>query len=168
MMNTYKVLADALQYPTPGKIESLRAGLEEMPAGAVKTSFSEFVRRVQSLPLALWEELHTRTLDLGPLVAPYVGWQTWGENYKRGEFMAQLNRAMSETDIDLEGELPDHLIPILRYLDTTPQPLPALVEILGPAVQAMRKTLHKSEPENPYNQLFDAIGQACQSLGART
>ncbi|MBI3950379.1 MAG: nitrate reductase [Acidobacteria bacterium] len=164
----YKVLADALQYPTPGTIELLRAGLEQMPAGAVKKAFSEFVERVQALSLTEWEELHTRTLDLGPIVAPYVGWQIWGENYKRGEFMAQLNQALMESDIHPEGELPDHLIPIFRYLDANPEPLPELVEVLEPAVRAMRKALHKAEPDNPYSHLFDAIWQASQNLGVST
>ena len=159
-MGTYSLLADALQYPAAGHLESLQTGLMELPAGEVKRALSEFVQRMQALSLAEREELHTRTLDLTPIVAPYVGFQIWGKNYQRGKFMAELNRALEASGIDPEGELPDHLIPVLRYLDTSSDPLPELMEAGKPAVRAMRNALQKSEPDNPYGHLLSAILQA--------
>ncbi len=164
-MGTYTLLAEALRYPAPGRIESLEAGLMEMPKGSAKPAFSAFVERIQRLSLAEWEELHTHTLDLNPTVAPYVGYQNWGDSYKRGTFMAEMNRELQELGIEKEGDLPDHLIPILRYLDVISSGNSTLVdsellEIFEPAVQKMRKILRKSEPDNPYIHLFDAILQA--------
>ncbi len=98
------------------------------------------------------------------MAAPYVGYQIWGESYKRGEFMAELSREMKEHQIDLEGELPDHLRPVLQYLTASSAPLPELIEVLDQAVNAMHKALKKAEDNNPYLLLFNAIGMACKSL----
>ena len=67
---------------------------------------SKFVEKIVPLSLSEQEELFTRTLDLSPLSAPYVGYHVWGESYKRGEFMAALNKEMKELGVDLDGELP--------------------------------------------------------------
>jgi nitrate reductase delta subunit len=79
--------------------------------------------------------------------------------------MAQLNQALHGAGVDTDGELPDHLIPILRYLDRNSQPPPALLDVLEPAIQGMRNTLHKAEPDNPYGHLFDAIWHASKQIG---
>ena len=115
------------------------------------------------MTLAEWEELHTRTLDLSPPVAPYVGHAIWGETYKRGEFMASLKRAEDAESVDLEGELPDHLLPVLLYLDVAAEPLPELVEVIGPALKRMRRDLEKAESKNPYVGLLDAIQAAVRT-----
>ena len=49
------------------------------------------------------EEDERETTELGHVV--------WGENYRRGAFMADLNAAMREAGVALHGELPDHLQP---------------------------------------------------------
>jgi nitrate reductase delta subunit len=71
--------------------------------------------------------------------------------------MALMNRALNQNGIDPDGELPDHLTPILLYLDQASQPLPELLEVLEPSVHKMRQVLHKKDPANPYISLFDAI-----------
>ena len=156
-MSTYALLAEALRYPAPGRIEILQAGTIEMPEGAVKRAFSTFVAGVQDLSLGEWEELHTRTLDLNPPSAPYLGYQMWGDSYQRGNFMANLNQTFRAEEIDLDGELPDHLIPILSYLDSVSRPLPELVEVLEPALERMLAGLRKAEAGNPYTHLLEAI-----------
>jgi len=164
MMDNLSFMAQALRYPFPGQIAALHtqaAGLNGQPGSK---AFIKFLVKLKPLSLSEQEELYTRTLDLSPLAAPYVGYQTWGESYKRGEFMAQLNQEMKAHQIDLEGELPDHLRPVLQYLEASPAPLPELIEVLAPAVEAMRKSLKKTEADNPYLLLFDAIGAACTAL----
>lgn len=165
-MGVYALLAEALRYPAPGKIEILEAGLLELPDGRAKRAFSKFVQNVQGLSLAAWEELYTHTFDLNPTTAPYIAYQIWGDSYKRGAFMAKVNRELKTLNIEKDGELPDHLVPMLRYLDVTAASdatLPAdLREILEPAVEKMRKVLRKEEPENPYLYIFEAILQSPQ------
>ncbi len=161
-VNAYLLIAEAFCYPSPGQAKRLAAGLAGLPEGtgaAEKKALARFIEKIRPLSLGAWEELHTRTLDLNPPAAPYVGFQTWGESYQRGVFLSQLNRAMLEAGIDLEGELPDHLVPVLRYLGTVEAPLPKLVEVFGPAVERMIAVLRKAEPGNPYVDLLEAVGR---------
>jgi len=163
-MDNLSLLAEALRYPHPGYIDALVSQVASLNGHPGSNAFAKFLDQFQHLSLSEQEELHTRTLDLSPLVAPYVGYQIWGESYKRGEFMAELSRELKEHEIDLEGELPDHLRPILQYLTISSTPLPELLEVLDQAVNSMHKSLKKTEDNNPYLHLFDAIGLACKSL----
>jgi len=159
-METNDLLALAYRYPFPGRIEQLRAGLDELPRGPVRRSLERFLDSVGLLTPAEWEELHTRTVDLGPLFAPYVGWVIWGENYKRGEFMSNLKREQDAAGIDTAGELPDHLDPVLRYVASVAEPLTDLTEVLQPALKKMRDALKAAEPDNPYLYLLEATREA--------
>jgi len=156
MMNAFDALATADRYPQPGHLETLQAAGAQIPAGPARRSYQRFTSLLSQLTLSEWEELHTRTLDLSPLFAPYVGYITWGENYHRGAFLAAMNRAEQNAGIDPDGELADHLDPVLRYLGRVEEPLPELTEVVGPAVAKMYKALKKAEPTNPYVHLLVA------------
>ena len=155
-MNINLLLAEAFRYPRPGLLDQLEAGLAESTPGPARSGLAAFVKKIGALSLSEWEELATRTLDLSPAAAPYVGFQIWGESYQRGEFMAKLNRTMAELDIDPEGELPDHLVPILRYLAVANPPIPELIENFETAVQRMIAVLREKDKDNPYIHLFEA------------
>jgi nitrate reductase delta subunit len=166
MMDICLLLAEAFRYPQPGLLEQLEAGLAEAGKESARGGLATFVKKVGALSLSEWEELATRTLDLSPAAAPYVGFQIWGESYQRGEFMAKLNRAMAELDIDPEGELPDHLVPILRYLAVAEQPIPELNENFEAAVKRMISILREKDKSNPYIHLFEATLKATRVLRA--
>ena len=161
---TYILLAEALRYPAPGRLQNLVAGLADFPSDSAKASLEGFLNKIDCLSLTEWEELYTRTLDLNPLAAPYIGFQVWGESYQRGVFLSKMAREMATTGVDLEGELPDHLIPVLRYLAMTSLPIPELVEVIDPALRRMLAVLRKAEPENPYIDLLEAVKESCKSL----
>jgi nitrate reductase molybdenum cofactor assembly chaperone NarJ/NarW len=156
----YAILAEALHYPCPGLAANLVAGIQVFPEGAARKAFEKFVQAIQDLALGEWEELYTRTLDLSPAVAPYLGYQLWGDGYPRGAFMAALNRAYQVSGIEMEGELPDHLRVVLTYLDTGSLPPSELVDAFEPAVQKMLATLQKGETDNPYVYLLESAAQA--------
>jgi nitrate reductase molybdenum cofactor assembly chaperone NarJ/NarW len=162
--SAYAVLAQALDYPVPGRLETLAGGLTVLPEGPAKAAYRGFVERLRGLSLGEWEELFTRTLDLNPPAAPYVGYQIWGESYQRGAFLASMSRELRETGIDTGGELPDHLAPVLHYLACSPHPLPDLIEGLGPALDRILKALRTTDPDNPYVSLFQAVQAACRAL----
>jgi len=160
----WELVAEALCYPAPGRIEQLEDGLARLAAGPVRANLAAFVDRVRALPLGAWEELHTRTLDLNPPAAPYVGFQTWGESYQRGTFLSLLSRTLAEARVDPAGELPDHLIPVLRYLGQASDPLPDLVAVLEPAVRRMLQVLRKADPPNPYIAVLEAANVLSHTL----
>lgn len=160
-MHIFEFLGETLLYPGPDRLQALTGGLREVPAGQVHKHLEAFLEAVGALSLGEWEELHTRTLDLNPPAAPYLGYQMWGDSYQRGAFMAKMNRALWENRVEDAGELPDHLIPVLRYLATASAPLADLLEILDPALARIRDGLRKADPHNPYNLLLEAISTAC-------
>jgi nitrate reductase delta subunit len=154
--STYSILAESFRYPAPGRLEELERGLESF-SGDARKGFAAFLKGIQKLSLSEWEELYTPTWDLNPVAAPYVGYQTWGENYQRGNFMANLNRELLAAGIDCDGELPDHLIPVLRYLAAAPAPLPELLEIWPAAIERIAAALKKADSGNPYVRLLESI-----------
>lgn len=151
-----EVVAMGYRSPRPDSLERLTTAIDTLGSGDVERHLRRFVEAVGVLSLGEWEELHTATLDLCAPVVPYVGHVVWGENYRRGAFMADLQAAMNAAGIDLDGELPDHIEPILRYLAVTDDPLPDLVVVLPGAVVEMEHMLRKAAPENPYRHLLAA------------
>ncbi|MBT3337068.1 MAG: nitrate reductase [Anaerolineae bacterium] len=163
-MDTLLLMAEALRYPYPNQVDALHKKVSKRNGQLGNDTFANFLKKIHALSLSEQEELFTRTLDLSPLAAPYVGYQIWGESYKRGEFMAELSHEMKKHQIDLDGELPDHLRPILQYISISSSPLPELIEVLEKAIKAMRDSLKKTEKDNPYLLLFDAIRTESKSL----
>lgn len=163
-MAEFDAVALALDYPGPGSLSEVRAAWESSPAGGVRRHLLKFLAEIEGLDLAGWEELHTRTLDLAPIFAPYVGYVIWGDSYQRGEFMAELKVAQDEAGIDRRGELPDHLDPISRYLSAVDEPLPRLVELFPKAITQMKKTLKAAEKDNPYRHVLGALEDAAGKL----
>ena len=161
---SYVALAEAFAYPAPGRLELLQRGCAALPEGTAQQRYTRFVIALDRLSLAAWEELHTQTLDLNPRVAPYVGYQIWGDSYRRGPFLGRMNRALRNAGVDTGGELPDHVALILRYLAVTPEPFAELTEVLTPALDRMVSTLREAEQDNPYRDLFLAVQTLCAGL----
>ena len=155
-MHEAAIVALAYRYPAPGSLERLSDAVESLPRGAARRSMERFVDEVGGLDLGGWEELHTDTLDLSPQFVPYVGHVTWGENYRRGEFMADLKRDMERHGVDLFGELPDHIEPVLRYLAQVPTPLTDLTDVVAASVVTMQSTLATASKDNPYRHVLAA------------
>ncbi len=165
-MTEYEAIALALRYPAPGSLGLLEKAVAGLPEGAVRRHMERFLSEIPTLPLSAWEELHTRTLDLAPIFVPYLGYVVWGDNYQRGEFMAELKVAEDIAGIDREGELPDHLAPVLRYLAAARDPLPAVLEVFPPAAARMRKVLEEAESDNPYRHVLRAVEEVADRLEA--
>ena len=167
-MHPAAIVALGFEYPMPGSHERLVAAVEALPRSAVRKALDQFAAAVGALELAEWEELHTRTLDLSPAFVPYVGHVTWGENYRRGEFMADLKRDMEAHGVGLGGELPDHIEPVLRYVATAESPLADLLEVLGASLDQMASTLRAADAKNPYGHLLGAARAVVQDLSPIT
>jgi nitrate reductase delta subunit len=159
-----EVVARCFLYPRPDSLEKLWAAVEQLPKSSAERHIRRFIQEVSALELGRWEELHTVTLDLSPHFGPYVGHVAWGENYRRGAFMADLKAAMAAASVDLGGELPDHIEPILRYIATVEEPRADLVEVLPSAVRTMKVTLDKAAPKNPYRHVLAAADDVAADL----
>jgi nitrate reductase delta subunit len=155
-MHPAAIVAMGFRYPSPTAADELSAAIAGLHPGAVERHMHRFLDSVSSLELGAWEELHTATIDLTPQFIPYVGDVAWGENYRRGAFMAELKVSMERNGVELAGELPDHIEPVLRYLAVAEQPLADLVDVLPSSVATMKQVLHNAAPDNPYRHLLAA------------
>ena len=167
----YDLFADLLAYPTPDLIHQAQACIKELrpthpdqnrrgfPEAA--SALEKFSLALEQRPLEQIEELYTTTFDMQPVCYPYIGYQLFGESYKRGAFMAQLNEAYRALGYSAGQELPDHLSVALRFLSLDSanregdfcQAL--LNEGIAPALGKMRQAF--GESENPYASLLTAL-----------
>ncbi|NHZ70857.1 MAG: nitrate reductase [Proteobacteria bacterium] len=159
---TPEVVAIALRYPTEERLRTLTIAIEALERGNAEREMRRFAKGIDGQSLHDIEEMFTTTFDLSPLVAPYVGHLAWGDSYERGSFMAELRGAMRDVGVDPEGELPDHLDPILRYLAATDEPVESLAPVLVPAITKMEKTLKKADSKNPYIHVLQAARLAAE------
>ena len=164
MMDSFAAIALAFRYPAPGNLDEVRTAWRTLHKGGVRRNLLKFLADTEKLDLAGWEELHTRTLDLAPVFAPYVGYCVWGDSYQRGEFMAEMKVAQDGAGIDRRGELPDHLEPLCRYLAAAENPSPRLIELLPGVISHMQKTLREAEKTNPYRHVLAALEEAAGEL----
>lgn len=155
--NIYLVFADLLDYP-----DASWSAKTSVCAG--HDSLTEFLLSVESLPLPDLQELYTRTFDLNPVCALEIGYHLFGENYKRGEFLANLRETEAPFDLGQQHQLPDYLPVLLRLLtklehDELRSSL--ISECLVPALNKMLTSV--KDTENPYRFLLDAVRTVLQT-----
>jgi nitrate reductase delta subunit len=114
----YRLFADILEYPTPDLVRQAKACADLLPAVNPEAAalLDRFCAFVEQTPPSRLEELYTSTFDLQVVCYPYVGYQLFGESYKRGAFLARLNEGYRAHGFSAGNELPDHLAVILRFL----------------------------------------------------
>jgi nitrate reductase delta subunit len=149
MAEVYETLAALLEYPN-----------ESFPSqmGTGRNVANDFIARVGALTLSELQELYTRTFDLNPVCALEIGYHLFGENYKRGEFLANLRETEAPFDLGQEQQLPDYLPVLLRLLNKLEdEELHASLigECLIPGTEKMLASIKDSE--NPYRYLLEAV-----------
>jgi nitrate reductase delta subunit len=157
MSDSYKNLADLIEYPDTdwnSKVAAITAD----------DAVSEFRSRIATLSLSEAQELYTRTFDLNPICALEIGYHLFGENYKRGEFLANLRETEAPFDLGQETQLPDYLPVLLRLLTRLKDEdlrSSLISECLIPALDKMLTSLKESD--NPYRFLLEALRTTLQS-----
>lgn len=117
-MDHYTLLADLFSYPGPDvieQVERVQVYLDEhYPKAAVK--LEEFTKVVSRASLIELEELYIRSFDVQAVTTLDIGYVLFGDDYKRGAMLVQLNREHAEVDNPCYDELADHLPNVLRLL----------------------------------------------------
>ena len=162
----YPLFAEILEYPTPSlyacfeECLSILLSAKSEAAGRMRDFQSHLVRA----PLTRMQEMYTRTFDLQPACYPYLGYHLFGEDYRRGLFMAGLMKHYRSCDFSPGKELPDHIAVILRFLAQYPgcEGNDELVrECLVPALESMLSGLRNKD--NPYGGVLQALLAALQT-----
>lgn len=175
-------LASVLEYPTQDWFKSFRKLKDQCFAGelAGKAHFSDFYLEINKFSLIELQELYTRTFDLNPVCALEVGYHLFGEDYKRGEFLARLRESENPYQLGQERQLPDYMPVVLRLLgrmDDSELRASLIGYCLIPALKKMNTAFEKGN--NPYGKLIrfltellkqiaeDSVARARKVAGAR-
>ena len=144
----YSHVAELFDFPGPELAPRGRALLdflrENYPDAALEVE--QFLDAIPQRTLDL-QELHTRTFDVQSLTTLDIGYVLFGDDYKRGALLSNLNQEHSRAQNDCRGELADHLPNLLRLIPKLKDQdlLDELVrEILVPALMLM---IREFDPE---------------------
>jgi nitrate reductase molybdenum cofactor assembly chaperone NarJ/NarW len=116
------LFADILDYPAPGLASKagdcaalVRAAQPQ--AAALLESFRVFA---EEHPLGKLQEVYSGFFDLNSICHPYVGYQLFGENYKRSVFLVGLKQSYRAAGFEADAsEIPDRLSIVLRFAAQT-------------------------------------------------
>lgn len=157
MTGALSLLAELLRYPGEDLPEVAGRCLRALAPGSAGAAAVEAFRSwAAGGDLADREELYARTFDLHPPHCLDLGYQLFGESYKRGAFLVRVQAAVRERAIPQGAELADHLTVVLPLLEALPADsaraladeavLPALDKVLGAF----------ADQDNPYRRLLEA------------
>lgn len=150
-----RFIADVFDYPDALFPERVRRALDVVSAycpGAV-ADLERFAELLPDDDLVAMQELYTRTFDVQAITTLDVGYVLFGDDYKRGELLANLNREHGAHGNGCGAELADHLPNVLRLVPllTDEDLVSELVEdIVAPAIDQMTAEFAPERAEKRY------------------
>lgn len=117
-LDHYTSLSYLFRYPDDQMqlhLEEIASLIETRYPGA-KQFFSSFRNEYLKLSLKEWEEYFVRTFEVEALCCMDIGFVLFGEDYKRGDFLSQMQREQTIAGNPLGSELADHLPNVLTLL----------------------------------------------------
>ena len=117
-INHYEKLAQLFQYPKSDykeRVKEAETVLAELYPDTLSTfkQFSDFVTNSSHDEIT---EVFTRTFDVQAITTLDVGYVLFGDDYKRGELLVNLNREHREAANECTDELADNLANLLSLL----------------------------------------------------
>ncbi len=149
------------------EVEACRNAASEIDPEAARC-LGDFSAQVCRLTVEEAQELYVQTFDLNPICALEVGWQLYGDNYDRGNFLVTMRQELERYAVPENVELPDHLchvLPLLARMDPGP------ARSLGAAsvVPALKKMLAAFEgKESPYEGVLKALSRILELASSDT
>lgn len=170
--------ADVLSYPHSRVGGDVRAceELARVESEEAAQLLGRFCTFAESVSLGELQEAYTLAFDLDslsesePTCYPYVGHHLFEENHKRSAFiLGLLERYRAYGFVAEPGELPDHLVTVLRFVATCDDDefvAETVDEALLPALARMLGTVGSDEPVNGrrrYQQVLHALDLALRA-----
>ena len=156
----YQELARLVSYPDAqlfGAVDVCIQVLatEDIEAATLLETFRDLARKLGQGGL---EETYIQVFEMRAESALYVGHQLFGEDWRRGAFMACLKERYRECGFSCGTELPDHASVLLRFLEVE-QPGPEKEELIADCIlPALQKVLGAVEGKNtPYGNVVRAL-----------
>ncbi|MGP0073527.1 MAG: nitrate reductase molybdenum cofactor assembly chaperone [Bryobacteraceae bacterium] len=157
-MALYSLFAEILGYPECPIGKAVSDCMAELVPefSAAHVHIADFQNAVAGRSLGQLQETYTNAFDLRPDCTPNLGYHLFGDDGRRGLFLAELKRRMEARGIPLGFELPDHISLLLRYMHAAEQERSPLIEdCMLPAVSRMVEILDSTE--NPYKHVLRAL-----------
>jgi nitrate reductase molybdenum cofactor assembly chaperone len=114
----YDSLGDVLNYPYEGYREKAVECLKRMHDAhpEMENLLAPFMSYLEKAKDAELEELYVKTFDVQAICCLDVGYLLFGEDYKRGQFLATIKAMQADHGIDTKSDLADFLPTILKLL----------------------------------------------------
>jgi len=114
----YQNLADIVDYPKSDFFSKVKKAGEFLTGYDTETVsiFNEFVQFLEVTELEKVEELFLRTFDVQAVTTLDIGYVLFGDDYKRGKLLANLNHEHITANNDCGTELADYLPNLLKLL----------------------------------------------------
>ena len=148
----YQLIAELFDYPDeeyPAKVRRVKQLLDDSyPEAAVELDKFLSLLPIESSVegqvkgIVTMQALYSRTFDVQAITTLDIGYVLFGDDYKRGELLSNLNREHANAISDCGTELADHLPNLLRLIALSKDRamIEELVEeILAPALRSMHK-----------------------------
>jgi nitrate reductase delta subunit len=157
-MAIYLDFAILLDYPRQPILNSVNACVAEL-ALDYPDAFPEiaaFQQAVATRTPGELQELYINAFDLRPDCTPNLGYHLFGDDGRRGLFLAELKGRMEANCIALGSELPDHISLVLRYIHQVESERDVVIQdCLLPAVSRMAEALNPTD--NAYKHVLGAL-----------
>ena len=145
MRRHYRTLAALFEYPDalyPKRVTNVRNHIADSHPAAT-SALDTFIKLLPVEDLRMMQELFTRSFDVQAVTTLDIGYVMFGDDYKRGELLSNLNREHVAHGVDCGHELSDHLPNILRLMAELDDK-----ELLGELVEEIvAPALHKMSEE---------------------
>jgi len=113
------LFADILDYPCAG-VADKAAECETLIGEAAPEAAAllhDFRSYAEDTPIGRLEEVYSGFFDLNPVCHPYIGYQLFGENYKRSSFLLGLKERYRAGAFEASAsEVADRLSIVLRFV----------------------------------------------------
>lgn len=159
-MSLYLQFARLFDYPDANlshRIEECAAELKTVCPEAARL-LETFQHSERKLGITALQEAYTATFDLQPECTLNLGYHLFGEDQRRGLFLAKLKEFYETAAIDTASELPDHLCHLLRYVAARPaceESRAIIGDCLLPAIAKIAQGMkHQTDP---YQPVLDAL-----------
>lgn len=114
----YSLLSNLFRYPDAAFVENINS-IQQFLNTNYKEAGKElerFTKWVNETDLYKQEELFTKTFHIQAICYLDLGYVLFGEDYKRGDFLANMKVEQEKMNVDLENELADNILNVLKLI----------------------------------------------------
>jgi nitrate reductase assembly molybdenum cofactor insertion protein NarJ len=145
----YALFADIFDFPEADYIGKVKAVQDFLDANYPESAkwLEPFTTNIAMMKTIHHEELFIRSFDVQAVTTLDVGYVMFGDDYKRGQLLVNLNREHREVQNDCGTELSDNLANVLRLIpqmDDDAIRRELVQKIIAPA---LKKMIHTFDPK---------------------